>query len=132
MRLGQAVPPGADRGEASSRGPLTIGTRRVTAAGRRCQHRPHAPPLPRLSCPVGVGSKPASSHGWTDITPSRRGGRLEDRGRVALPDDRLGQLPDALCAATLPGVLGAVALEALAVSAKPTPWRHQDTTTRAP
>jgi hypothetical protein len=36
---------------------------------------------------------------------------------------------DALFAATLHRVLGAVALKALAVSAIPTPWLHQDTTT---
>ena len=67
------------------------------------------------------------------------GTRLEERGmlpllqtglqRVSLHDDRLGQVLDALCAANLNRVCGAVALTALEVSAIPPPWLHQDTTT---
>jgi uncharacterized protein DUF4277 len=67
------------------------------------------------------------------------GTRLEDRGmfpllqpglnRISLHDDRLGQVLDALCAAHLNRVCGAVALNALEVSALSTPWLHQDTTT---
>ena len=43
----------------------------------------------------------------------------------------MGHILDALFAAKLNGVFGAVALKALEVSAIPTPWRHQDTTTMA-
>src|SRR5215510_13743389 len=67
------------------------------------------------------------------------GQRLEERGmvallqpgltRVSLHDSRLGHILDALCAANLNTVFGAVALKALEVYAIPTPWLHQDTTT---
>ena len=67
------------------------------------------------------------------------GRRLEERGMVALlqpgltraslNDYRLGHILDALFAANLNRVFGAVALKALEVYAIPTPWLHQDTTT---
>jgi hypothetical protein len=67
------------------------------------------------------------------------GPRLGERGlgallppgftRASLNDDRLGHILDALCAANLHRVFGAVALKALEVYAIPTPWRHQETTT---
>jgi transposase len=67
------------------------------------------------------------------------GRRLEERGMVpllqpglpstALNDYRLGQILDALFAANLNQVFGAVALTALEVYTIPTPWLHQDTTT---
>jgi transposase len=67
------------------------------------------------------------------------GVRLEERGMLpllqpgltstALNDYRLGQILDALFAANLNRVFGAVALHALEVYAMPTPWLHQDTTT---
>ena len=67
------------------------------------------------------------------------GKRLEERGmvallqpgltRAALNDYRLGHILDALFAANLNKVFGAVALKALEVSAIPTPWLPQDTTT---
>jgi hypothetical protein len=67
------------------------------------------------------------------------GARLEERGMLpllqpgllstALNDDRLGQILDALFAANLNRVFGAMALKALEVYAIPTPWLHQDTTT---
>ena len=70
---------------------------------------------------------------------SKVGSRLEERGmfprlqsgleRTTLNDYRLGQLLDALLAAHLNRVLGAVALRALEVYAIPTPWLHQETTT---
>ena len=41
----------------------------------------------------------------------------------------LGQILDALFAAHLNRVFGAIALHALEVYAIPTPWLHQDTTT---
>ena len=67
------------------------------------------------------------------------GARLEERGllpllqpglaRASLHDYRLGQILDALFAANLNHVLGAIALKALEVYAISTPWLHQDTTT---
>jgi len=67
------------------------------------------------------------------------GRRLEARGmitllqagltRASLNDDRLGHVLDALFAANLNKVFGAVALKALEVYAIATPWLHQDTTT---
>jgi transposase len=69
------------------------------------------------------------------------GTRLEERGmlpllqeglpRLSLNDYRLGQILDALFAANLNQVFGAVALKALGVYAISTPWLHQDTTTIA-
>jgi transposase len=69
------------------------------------------------------------------------GKRLEERGmlallqpgltRAALNDYRLGHILEALFAANLNRVFSAVALQALAVYALPTPWLHQDTTTMA-
>ena len=49
--------------------------------------------------------------------------------RASLNDDRLGHVLDALFAANLNKVFGAVALKALEVYAIATPWLHQDTTT---
>ena len=67
------------------------------------------------------------------------GARLEERGilpllqdglgTASLNDYRLGQILDALFAANLNQVFGALALKALEVYAIPTPWLHQDTTT---
>jgi transposase len=69
------------------------------------------------------------------------GSRLEERGmlsllqgglaRDSLNDYRLGHILDALFAANLNQVFGAIALKALAVYAIPTPWLQQDTTTVA-
>ena len=49
--------------------------------------------------------------------------------RASLHDYRLGQILDALFAANLNRVFGAIALNALEVYALSTPWLHQDTTT---
>ena len=67
------------------------------------------------------------------------GTRLEERGilpllqeglgRHSLNDYRLGQILDALFAANVNQVFGALALQALEVYAISTPWLHQDTTT---
>ena len=67
------------------------------------------------------------------------GARLEERGllpllqpglaRASLHDYRLGQILEALFAANLNRVFGAIALKALEVYALSTPWRHQETTT---
>jgi Domain of unknown function (DUF4277) len=69
------------------------------------------------------------------------GRRLEERGmvtllqpgltRIALNDYRLGHILEALFAANLNKVYGAIALKALEVYALPTPWLHQDPTTIA-
>jgi Domain of unknown function (DUF4277) len=70
---------------------------------------------------------------------SKGGARLEERGmfpllqpglaRASRHDYRLGQILEALCAAPLNRVFGAIALNALEVYALATPWLHQDTTT---
>ena len=67
------------------------------------------------------------------------GARLEERGmlpllqpgltRASLHDYRLGQILEALFAAHLNRVFGAIALNALDVYAVSTPWLHQETTT---
>jgi len=67
------------------------------------------------------------------------GARLEERGMVpllqpgltcvSLHDYRLGQILEALCAAHLNRVCGAIALNALEVYALSPPWLHQETTT---
>src|SRR5499427_8715077 len=71
--------------------------------------------------------------------PYKVGARLEERGmvpllqpgltRASLHDYRLGQILEALFAAQLNRVFGAIALNALEVYALSTPWLHQDTTT---
>jgi transposase len=70
---------------------------------------------------------------------SKVGARLEERGmlpllqngleRASLNDYRLGQILEALFAAQLNRVFGAIALNALDIYAISTPWLHQDTTT---
>ena len=67
------------------------------------------------------------------------GQRLDERGmlplvqpgleRTSVHDTRLGQMLDALFAAPLHQVFGAIALQALETYAIATPWIHQDTTT---
>jgi transposase len=69
------------------------------------------------------------------------GRRLDERGMLPLlqpslectsvHDTRLGQILDALFAANLNRIFGAIALNALATYAIETPWIHQDTTTIA-
>lgn len=69
----------------------------------------------------------------------KAGTRLEERGMLPLlqpglqhasvHDTRLGQILDALFAANLNRVFGAIALGALETYAIATPWLHQDTTT---
>jgi transposase len=69
------------------------------------------------------------------------GRRLDERGMLPLlqpglgatsvHDTRLGQILDALFAANLNRVFGAMALQALETYAIETPWLHQDTTTIA-
>jgi hypothetical protein len=97
---------------------------------------PH--PAPVLACGRGVEALLLAildgQHALYNV-----GARLEERGMVALlqpgltpasrHDDRLGQILDALLAAHRNRVFGAIALNALAIDALPTPWRPQDTTT---
>src|SRR5256886_12464861 len=97
---------------------------------------PH--PAPILSCGRGVEALLLAildgHHALYKV-----GARLEERGmlpllqpgltRTALHDYRLGQILDALFAANLHRVFGAIALNTLEVYAIPTPWLHQDTTT---
>lgn len=69
------------------------------------------------------------------------GRRLDERGMLPLlqpgleapsvHDSRLGQIWEALFAANLNRVFGALALNALATYAIEVPWMHQDTTTIA-
>src|SRR5499427_1643934 len=69
------------------------------------------------------------------------GRRLEERGmisllqpgltRASLHDYRLGHILDALFAANLNKVFGALALQVLEVYVLSTPWLHQETTTLA-
>jgi hypothetical protein len=97
---------------------------------------PH--PAPVLSCGCGVEAlRLAILDGHHALY--KGGARLEARGMVpllqpglnltSLHDDRLGQSLDALVAAHLNRVCGALALNALAGYALSAPWRHQDTTT---
>jgi transposase len=100
------------------------------------------PPGPRnvLSCGRGVEALVLAILDGHHVL-YKVGQRLEERGmlallqaditRMSLNDYRLGQILDALFAANLNRVFGAVALKALEVYAIPTPWLHQDTTTIA-
>jgi transposase len=97
---------------------------------------PH--PAPGLSCGRGVEALVLAildgHHALYKV-----GKRLEERGMVTLRqpgltraarnDYRLGHILEALFAATLNQVVGAIARKALEVYAIPTPWLHQDTTT---
>ena len=97
---------------------------------------PH--PAPILSCGRGVEALLlAILDGHQAL--SKVGARLEERGmlpllqdgleRASLNDDRLGQILEALFAAQLKRVFGAIALNALNIYAISTPWLPQDTTT---
>ena len=100
------------------------------------------PPGPRnvLSCGRGVEAVVLAILDGHHVL-YKVGQRLEERGmlallqadltRMSLNDYRLGEILDALFAANLNRVFGAVALKALEVYAIPTPWLHQDTTTIA-
>src|SRR5262245_15682676 len=97
---------------------------------------PH--PAPVLSCGRGVEALLLAILDGPHAL-SKVGARLEERGLLPLLQDglrraslhayRLGQILEALFAAQLNRVFGAIALNALEVSALATPWLHQDTTT---
>jgi Domain of unknown function (DUF4277) len=96
------------------------------------------PPAQVLSCGRGVEALLlAILDGHHAL--SKVGARLEERGmipllqpgltRASLHDYRLGQILEALLAAPLHRVLGAMALNALEVYALSPPWLPQETTT---
>src|SRR5262245_43904058 len=97
---------------------------------------PH--PAPVLSCGRGVEALLLAILDGPHAL-SKVGARLEERGLLPLLQDglrraslhayRLGQILEALFAAQLHRVFGAIALNALEVSALATPGLHQDTTT---
>jgi Domain of unknown function (DUF4277) len=98
------------------------------------------PPHPdnSLSCGRGVEALVLAMLDG-DHALDKVGQRLEERGvlpllqgglrRASLNDDRLGQMLDPLFTANLHQVFHALARKALAVSAMPTLWSHQATTT---
>lgn len=98
------------------------------------------PPHPAqvLSCGRGVEALGLAMLDG-DHALDKGGRRLAERGMVALlqpgftrasrHDARLGPILDALFAANLNKVWGAVALKALEVDAISTPWLQQETTT---
>jgi hypothetical protein len=99
---------------------------------------PH--PAPGLSCGRGVEALVLALREGPQAL-YKVGRRLAARGRVALlqpgrtraalHEDRVGPILAARCAAPLHGVVRAVALKAVEVSAIVTPWRPQDPTTLA-
>ena len=120
--------------------PLVLGVLRRLEVATLIDGRIPPHPAHGLSCGRGVEALVLAMLDGQHAL-DKGGKRLEERGmvtllqqgltRAALNDDRLGHILDALCAATLPTVFGAMALKAFAVSAIPTPWLHQDTTTIA-
>ena len=118
--------------------PLVLGVARTLKVAARLETfcAPH--PAPSLACGRGVAALLlAILDGHQALY--KVGARLEERGmcplhqpglnRTSLHDSRVGRILDALFAAHLHRVFGASALHTLEVSAIPTPWRHQDTTT---
>jgi transposase len=120
--------------------PLVLGVLRRLEVATVIDHLIPPHPAHGLSCGRGVEAMVLAildgHHALYKV-----GKRLEERGmvallqpgltRVALNDDRLGRILDALFASNLHRVFSAVALRALEVYAIPTPWLHQDTTTIA-
>jgi transposase len=118
--------------------PLVLGMLRKLDVARRIDTI--IPPHPEhvLSCGRGVEALVLAildgPHALYKV-----GQRLDERGmlpllqpgltRASLHDTRLGQILDALFAAHLHQVFGAIALQALETYAITTPWIHQDTTT---
>ena len=118
--------------------PLVRGVVRTLNGAARLETCCPPHPAQVLSCGRGVAALVLAildgHHAFYKV-----GARLEERGmlpllqdglrRASLNDDRLGQLLEALFAAQLHRVFGAIALNALEVYALSTPWLHQDTTT---
>jgi transposase len=118
--------------------PLVLGVLRRLEVATVIDHLIPPHPAHVLSCGRGVEALVLAILDG-DHALYKVGKRLEDRGMVALlqpeltraslNDYRLGHILDALFAANLNRVFGALALKALAVYAIATPWLHQDTTT---
>ena len=118
--------------------PLVLGVIRTLKVAALIETLCPPHPAHGLSCGRGVA---ALLLAILDGHPalSKVGARLEERGmlpllqdgrgRASLHDYRRGQMLDALFAAQLTRVFGAIALNALEVYALATPWRQQDTTT---
>jgi hypothetical protein len=118
--------------------PLVLGVLRRLEVAPVIDHLIPPHPAHVLSCGRGVEALVLAILEGQDAR-SKVGHRLEERGlaallqpgltRAAWHDYRLGHILEALCAANLNQVFGAVALKALEVYAIPPPWLHQDTTT---
>src|SRR5499427_1225050 len=120
--------------------PLVLGVLRRLEVATVIDRLIPPPPAHGLSCGRGVEALVLAildgHHALYKV-----GRRLEERGRltllqpgltrIALHDDRLGHILEALFAAHLNKVYSAIVLKALAVYAIPTPWLHQETTTIA-
>jgi hypothetical protein len=118
--------------------PFVLGVLRQRDVAARIDTLCPPQPAPVLSCGRGVEAVGLAlldgHHALYKV-----GARLAERGllpllppglaRTAWNDDRLGPIRDTLFAANLNTVFGAVALQALAVSAIPTLWLPQETTT---
>ena len=120
--------------------PLVLGVLRRLEVATVIDHLIPPHPAHVLSCGRGVEALVLTILDG-DHALYKVGKRLEERGMVALlqpgltraslNDYRLGHILDALFAANLNRVFGALALKALEVYAIATPWLHQDTTTIA-
>jgi transposase len=118
--------------------PLVLGVLRRLEVATVIDHLIPPHPAHVLSCGRGVEALVLAILDG-DHALYKVGKRLEARGmvsllqpeltRASLNDDRLGHILDALFAANLNRVFGAIALKALEVYAIATPWLHQDTTT---
>jgi transposase len=118
--------------------PLVLGVLRRLEIAPVVDHLIPPHPAHVLSCGRGVEALVLAILDG-DHALYKGGKRLEERGmvellqpgltRASLHDYRFGHILDALFAANLTRVFGAIALKALEVSTIPTPWLHQDTTT---
>jgi transposase len=120
--------------------PLVLGVLRRLEVATVVDHLIPLHPAHVLSCGRGVEALVLAILDG-DHALYKVGRRLEERGmvtllqpgltRASLNDARLGHILDALFAANLNRVFGAIALKALEAYAISTPWLHQDTTTSA-
>ena len=118
--------------------PLVLGVLRRLAVATIVDRLIPPHPAHLLSCGRGVEALVLAILDG-DHALYKVGRRLEERGMVALlqpgltrswlNDYRLGHILDALFAANLNRVFGAIALKALEAYTISTPWLHQDTTT---
>jgi Domain of unknown function (DUF4277) len=118
--------------------PLVLGVLRRLEVATVIDRLLPSHPAHGLSCGRGVAAMVLAMLDGQQAL-SQVGRRLEARGlvtllqpgltRTALHAYRLGPILEALFAALLNQVFGAIALKALEVSALPPPWLHQDPTT---